>query len=46
VEKDLTEQNERKWLNFGHTIGHGVELDESNNLLHGECVSIGMVKAL
>jgi 3-dehydroquinate synthetase len=24
VEKDQFEVHERKWLNFGHTIGHGI----------------------
>lgn len=49
VEEDETEQGLRKILNFGHTIGHGVEsiygleggLPEG--LLHGEAVAIGML---
>ena len=44
VEKDPKEKGLRKVLNFGHTIGHAVESDESlGNLLHGECVAIGMI---
>ena len=31
-------------LNFGHTLGHGIEsLHEENGLLHGECVALGMI---
>lgn len=44
VEKDEKEKNLRKILNFGHTIGHGIEgyfqLDE---VLHGEAVALGML---
>lgn len=44
VEIDPTEKGLRKVLNFGHTIGHAVESDEKlGNLLHGECVAIGML---
>ena len=32
----------RKTLNFGHTIGHAVELVSGFSLLHGEAVAIGM----
>lgn len=46
VEKDQLEVHERKWLNFGHTVGHGIELSAGHRLLHGECVAIGMVKVL
>lgn len=44
VQKDEKEQNLRKILNFGHTIGHGVEtLYGLSGLYHGECVAIGML---
>ena len=44
VERDETEQGERKSLNFGHTIGHGIEAAaEMHGLLHGECVGLGML---
>ncbi|CAF1074690.1 unnamed protein product [Didymodactylos carnosus] len=33
----------RSVLNFGHSIGHGIEILLNGKLLHGECVSIGMV---
>ncbi|HBY19844.1 MAG: 3-dehydroquinate synthase [Clostridiales bacterium GWE2_32_10] len=43
VIKDETESNLRKILNYGHTIGHGVEMMSNYDLLHGEAVAIGMV---
>ncbi|MCM1266432.1 MAG: 3-dehydroquinate synthase [Bacteroidales bacterium] len=45
VEKDPTEQGERTLLNFGHTIGHAIEKAKNFTLLHGECISLGMVAA-
>lgn len=41
VELDEKEQGLRKILNFGHTIGHGVE--SCGGLYHGECVAVGMI---
>lgn len=41
VERDETESGERKLLNFGHTIGHGIE--SLGGLFHGECVALGML---
>lgn len=35
----------RNVLNFGHTFGHALELSASDNLTHGEAISIGMVAA-
>ncbi|MCI8991383.1 MAG: 3-dehydroquinate synthase [Eubacterium sp.] len=46
VEKDPKEKGERALLNFGHTIGHAVEMKTDFVLLHGECVSLGIVSAL
>lgn len=43
VERDERESGERKLLNFGHTIGHGVEYAAAGALYHGECVAIGML---
>ena len=46
VEIDFKEQNIRKTLNFGHTIGHAVEslFLQSNQLIpHGEAVALGMI---
>ncbi|MBE5957895.1 MAG: 3-dehydroquinate synthase [Lachnospiraceae bacterium] len=45
VEKDPKEKGERALLNFGHTIGHAVEKEKNFDLLHGECISIGMYAA-
>ena len=44
VEQDEKESGLRKILNFGHTIGHGIESSESmSQLYHGECVALGLV---
>ena len=45
VEIDPNEQNQRKKLNFGHTIGHALEgyFLESNPIGHGHAVGIGMI---
>ena len=45
VEEDPKEKGDRALLNFGHTIGHAVEKLKNFTLLHGECVSIGIVSA-
>ena len=41
VEKDERESGLRRVLNFGHTIGHGIE--SVTGLRHGECVALGMI---
>ena len=43
VREDPREKGRRKTLNFGHTLGHAIELVSGFQLLHGECVAIGMV---
>ena len=46
VSLDKLENNIRKNLNFGHTIGHAIEslyLKKEDKLLHGEAISIGMI---
>ena len=44
VEEDEKESGLRRILNFGHTIGHGIESEEElNGLYHGECVALGMI---
>ena len=43
VSKDEREGGIRKTLNFGHTLGHAVELLSGFKLLHGEAIAIGMV---
>ncbi len=45
VEADEREANMRAILNFGHTIGHGIEAS-GYRLFHGEAVAVGMVAAL
>ena len=41
VEADEREGGLRRVLNFGHTLGHGVE--SLGGRLHGECVALGMI---
>ena len=44
VEEDEKESDVRKILNFGHTLGHGLEAEgELSGLYHGECVALGML---
>lgn len=46
VQQDFKEQNIRKTLNFGHTIGHALEslfLKSGRPILHGEAIAIGMI---
>ena len=46
VKADPKEAGLRKILNFGHTIGHGIEsyyLSSEFKLLHGEAIAIGMI---
>ena len=44
VEQDEKERGLRRVLNFGHTLGHGIEsMHGENGLLHGECVALGML---
>lgn len=42
VARDEREHGLRKILNFGHTLGHGIEAASRYSLLHGEAVAIGM----
>ena len=44
VTVDEREQNLRNLLNFGHSIGHAMEAYLTPQILHGECVAIGMIK--
>ncbi len=47
VKEDPREKGIRKLLNFGHTIGHGIEAfsweGPHRALLHGEAVALGMI---
>lgn len=46
VARDPMEKGERKLLNFGHTIGHGIEgfcLENETPIAHGHAVALGMI---
>lgn len=45
VSKDFKESNERQMLNYGHTLGHAIELAERYQYRHGAAVAVGMVFA-
>ena len=50
IKKDIVAEDEkdtgiRQILNFGHTIGHGVEKHSGYNITHGKAVAIGMAIA-
>ncbi len=46
VSEDEREQGRRILLNYGHTIGHGLEAaTDYGQFLHGEAVSVGMAGA-
>lgn len=44
VSADEKEGGLRNLLNFGHSIGHAFEALLTPEILHGECVAVGMVK--
>ncbi len=47
VERDPTEQGDRRLLNFGHTLGHAIEAACAYaGLRHGEAVGYGILFAL
>lgn len=43
VKADLKESGARRILNFGHTIGHAIEVIEEYSLSHGEAIAVGMI---
>ena len=45
VSADLKEAGEREILNYGHTLGHAIELVERYSWRHGAAVSVGMMFA-
>ncbi len=45
VGEDLTEAWLREILNYGHTMGHAIELVERFRWRHGEAIAVGMVFA-
>jgi len=42
VEEDVKDKGIRMILNFGHTLGHGIEKTTNYRYSHGEAVAIGM----
>jgi 5-deoxy-5-amino-3-dehydroquinate synthase len=45
VASDEREGSRRAILNYGHTLGHALEIATRFELTHGECVAIGLVYA-
>src|ERR1700748_727285 len=43
VTVDERETGLRNLVNFGHSIGHGIEALVTPAVLHGECVAVGMI---
>ena len=46
INKDPYEKNVRKYLNYGHTLGHAIEsyfLNKKDEILHGEAISVGLI---
>lgn len=43
IAQDPYEKGRRRLLNFGHTIGHAIEVASSYQIAHGEAVAIGLV---
>jgi 3-dehydroquinate synthetase len=46
VRSDPYERGDRMLLNFGHTVGHGLEAASAYQLSHGEAISVGMMAEL
>jgi 3-dehydroquinate synthase len=46
VAADTREQDLRRLLNFGHTLGHGLEAASKFRLPHGRAVALGMLMVL
>jgi len=43
VTRDERESGERQVINFGHTVGHALELLSDYKLMHGEAVALGVL---
>lgn len=43
VSADFKESGEREVLNYGHTLGHAIELAEKFQWRHGAAISVGMM---
>jgi len=44
-EDELDNRNKRIVLNFGHTVGHALEMAVEPRMTHGEAISVGMIGA-
>lgn len=45
VEQDCNDKNKRALCNFGHTVGHALEVATNYKMSHGQSVAIGMIVA-
>ena len=46
IEQDFKDNGIRNILNFGHTVGHAIEVDSNFKISHGEAVGLGMLTAV
>lgn len=46
IKLDLRDIGIRNVLNFGHTVGHGIEVSSNYQITHGKAVALGMLAAL
>ncbi|MGU9538752.1 3-dehydroquinate synthase [Clostridium tepidum] len=46
VEEDFRDLGVRNSLNFGHTVGHAIEVNSNYNISHGDAVALGILVAL
>lgn len=44
VEEDVDDRGIRRILNFGHTLGHGIERLSNFRIAHGQAVAMGMCR--
>ena len=43
LQENFSDWGKRKILNFGHTIGHALELESNHRLSHGDGVALGII---
>jgi 3-dehydroquinate synthase len=43
IENDMYDGRENQLLNFGHTVGHAIEVISKYSMHHGEAVALGMM---
>lgn len=46
VHEDFRDEGIRNVLNFGHTVGHGLEIISNYQLCHGKAVALGILTAV